>query len=41
MLSYEAAKIVVGPPLAEPLSRGVAFIHYRTKICRSSGVQGA
>jgi Family of unknown function (DUF6130) len=25
------AKIVVDPPLAEPLSRGVAFIQYRTK----------
>ena len=25
-----AAKIVVDPPLAEPLSRGVAFIQYRT-----------
>ena len=26
-----AAKIVVDPPLAEPLSRGVVFIHYRTE----------
>jgi hypothetical protein len=26
-----AAKLVVDPPLAEPLSRGVAFIHYRTE----------
>jgi hypothetical protein len=26
-----AVKIVVDPPLAEPLSRGVAFIHYRTE----------
>jgi Family of unknown function (DUF6130) len=26
-----AAKIVVDPPLAEPLSRGVAFIQYRTE----------
>src|SRR3954452_2311225 len=25
-----AAKIVVDPPLAEPLSRGVVFIQYRT-----------
>jgi hypothetical protein len=27
-----AAKIVVDTPLAKPLSRGVAFIHYRTPI---------
>ena len=26
-----AAKIVVDPPLAEPLSRGVLFIQYRTE----------
>src|SRR5258708_37265599 len=26
-----AAKIVVDAPLAEPLSRGVVFIHYRTE----------
>jgi hypothetical protein len=26
-----AARIVVDPPLAEPLSRGVVFIHYRTE----------
>jgi hypothetical protein len=26
-----AAKLVVHPPLAEPLSRGVAFINYRTE----------
>ncbi|MGC2114774.1 MAG: DUF6130 family protein [Pseudolabrys sp.] len=26
-----AAKLVVDPPLAEPLSRGVAFIQYRTE----------
>ena len=26
-----AAKLVVDPPLAEPLSRGVVFIHYRTE----------
>jgi hypothetical protein len=26
-----AAKIVVDPPLAEPLSRGAVFIHYRTE----------
>lgn len=26
-----AAKIVIDPPLAEPLSRGVAFIQYRTE----------
>ena len=26
-----AAKLVVEPPLAEPLSRGVAFIQYRTE----------
>jgi hypothetical protein len=26
-----AAKIVVDPPLAEPLSRGVVFIQYRTE----------
>ncbi len=25
------ARIVVDPPLAEPLSRGVVFIHYRTE----------
>jgi hypothetical protein len=28
--SAPAAKIVVDPPLAEPLSRGVVFIRYRT-----------
>jgi hypothetical protein len=26
-----AAKIVIDPPLAEPLSRGVVFINYRTE----------
>jgi hypothetical protein len=26
-----AVKIVIDPPLAEPLSRGVVFIHYRTE----------
>ena len=31
MASPRAAKIVVDPPLAEPLSRGVVFIHYRTE----------
>ena len=29
--SPPAAKIVIDPPLAEPLSRGVVFIHYRTE----------
>jgi uncharacterized protein DUF6130 len=29
--SPSAAKIVVDAPLAEPLSRGVVFIHYRTE----------
>ena len=29
--SPPAAKIVFDPPLAEPLSRGVVFIHYRTE----------
>jgi hypothetical protein len=29
--SPPAAKIVVDPPLAEPLSRGVVFIPYRTE----------
>ena len=29
--SPPAAKIVVDQPLAEPLSRGVVFIHYRTE----------
>lgn len=29
--SPPAPKIVVDPPLAEPLSRGVVFIHYRTE----------
>ena len=29
--SPPAAKIVVDPPLAEPLSRGVVFIYYRTE----------
>ena len=29
--SPPAAKIVVDSPLAEPLSRGVVFIHYRTE----------
>ena len=30
-VSPPAATIVVDPPLAEPLSRGVVFIHYRTE----------
>ena len=30
-LLQPAAKIVVDPPLAEPLSRGVVFIQYRTE----------
>src|SRR5688572_5024950 len=29
--SPAAAKIVIDPPLAEPLSRGVVFVHYRTE----------
>jgi hypothetical protein len=29
--SPSAAKIVIDPPLAEPLSRGVVFIRYRTE----------
>ena len=29
--SPPAARIAVDPPLAEPLSRGVVFIHYRTE----------
>jgi hypothetical protein len=29
--SPPAAKIVIDPPLAEPLSRGVVFIHYRAE----------
>ncbi|HET9386198.1 MAG TPA: DUF6130 family protein [Gemmatimonadales bacterium] len=29
--SPPAARIVLDPPLAEPLSRGVVFIHYRTE----------
>jgi len=29
--SPPAAKIVIDPPLAEPLSRGVVFINYRTE----------
>ena len=39
-----AAKIVVDPPLAEPLSRGVVFIQYRTEnlqIVPVFGVQAA
>ena len=37
-----AAKIVVDPPLAEPLSRGVVFIQYRTeKSADRSGVRPA
>jgi len=32
------AKIVVDPPLAEPLARGVVVIHLRTcTLCRCSG----
>jgi Family of unknown function (DUF6130) len=31
VLAPAAARIVVDPPLAEPLSRGVVFIHYRTE----------
>ena len=29
--SPPAARIVLDPPLAQPLSRGVVFIHYRTE----------
>ena len=36
-----AAKIVVDPPLAEPLSRGVAFINYRTENLQVVPVFGA
>ena len=39
-----AAKIVVDPPLAEPLSRGVVFIQYRTEnlqVVPVFGVQAA
>jgi hypothetical protein len=31
MTTPAPAKIVLDPPLAEPLSRGVVFIHYRTE----------
>ena len=31
MMLAPAARIVVDPPLAEPLSRGVVFINYRTE----------
>ena len=31
MTAPAPAKIVLDPPLAEPLSRGVVFIHYRTE----------
>jgi hypothetical protein len=36
-----AAKIVVDPPLAEPLSRGVVFIQYRTENLQIVPVFGA
>jgi hypothetical protein len=36
-----AAKLVVDPPLAEPLSRGVAFINYRTENLQIVPVFGA
>ena len=36
-----AAKIVVDPPLAEPLSRGVVFIQYRTENLQVVPVFGA
>jgi len=36
-----AAKLVVDPPLAEPLSRGVVFIHYRTENLQIVPVFGA
>src|SRR5262249_62222223 len=36
-----AAKLVVDPPLAEPLSRGVAFINYRTENLQVVPVFGA
>jgi hypothetical protein len=36
-----AAKIVVDPPLAEPLSRGVVFIEYRTENLQIVPVFGA
>jgi hypothetical protein len=39
--SPPAAKLVVDPPLAEPLSRGVVFINYRTEHLRLVPVFGA
>jgi hypothetical protein len=36
-----AAKIVVDPPLAEPLNRGVVFIQYRTENLQVVPVFGA
>ena len=36
-----AAKIVVDPPLSEPLSRGVVFIQYRTENLQIVPVFGA
>src|SRR5262245_62046260 len=36
-----AAELVVDPPLAEPLSRGVAFINYRTENLQVVPVFGA
>ena len=35
------AKIVIDPPLAEPLSRGVVFIQYRTENLQIVAVFGA
>ena len=39
--SEPAAKLVVDQPLAEPLSRGVAFINYRTENLQVVPVFGA
>lgn len=39
--SEPAAKLVVDSPLAEPLSRGVAFINYRTENLQVVPVFGA
>ena len=39
--SEPAAKLVVDPPLVEPLSRGVAFINYRTENLQVVPVFGA
>lgn len=35
-----AAKLIVDPPLAGPLSKGAVFIQYRAETCASSRYSG-